>query len=102
GARPAPAPGPTSGGGAGAVATARLSSTSGGITMRLVEPLQATSQPMPEPQPAPEIEPEPVADEVPLRSLADIAALASENRDMQFKVLLRRYVRPVRIEPGRI
>ena len=39
---------------------------------------------------------------VPLRTLADIAALADTHRDMAFKVLLKRCVRPVRIENGRI
>ena len=34
--------------------------------------------------------------------LSDIAALADANRDMAFKVLLKRFVRPVRIEPGRL
>ena len=34
--------------------------------------------------------------------MSDIAALADANRDMAFKVLLKRCVRPVRIEPGRL
>ena len=33
-----------------------------------------------------------------MRSLADIAALADTHRDIAFKVLLKRCVRPVRIE----
>ena len=37
-----------------------------------------------------------------MTSLADIAALADANRDMTFKVLLKRCVRLVRIEPGRL
>ena len=45
---------------------------------------------------------EPVADAVPVRSLSDISALADANRDMTFKVLLRRCVRLVRIEPGHL
>jgi DNA polymerase-3 subunit gamma/tau len=39
---------------------------------------------------------------VPVRSLADIAALADANRDMAFKILLKRHVRPIRVEPGRL
>ena len=35
-----------------------------------------------------------------IASLADIAALADANRDMTLKVLVRRCVRPVKIEPG--
>ena len=37
-----------------------------------------------------------------VKSLADIAALADANRDMAFKVLVKRCVRLVRIEPGRL
>src|SRR5947208_20569 len=85
------------GGGASAVAQARMPSSNGGAqTMRLVE-----AQPMPaafSPAPEPAIE----TPAVPVKSLADIAALADANRDIAFKVQLKRYVRPVRIEPGRI
>ncbi|KUM23552.1 DNA polymerase III subunit gamma/tau [Mesorhizobium loti] len=85
------------GGGASAVAQARMPSSTGGAqTMRLVEaePVPAAFVPAPEPvveTPA-----------VPVKSLADIAALADANRDIAFKVQLKRYVRPVRIEPGRL
>ncbi len=91
------APAPASNGGASAVASARMPATGGGgQTMRLVaaaEPtaLAAPVQPVQEPPPS-----------VQVRSLADIAALADTHRDLAFKVLLKRYVRPVRIEPGRI
>jgi DNA polymerase III subunit gamma/tau len=54
------------------------------------------------PAPVAEARLEPVAEVVPVRSLSDIAALADANRDMAFKVNLKRFVRPVRIEPGRI
>ena len=50
----------------------------------------------------PREEPQPVVEAVPVTSLADIAALADANRDMAFKVLLKRCVRLVRIEPGRL
>jgi DNA polymerase-3 subunit gamma/tau len=70
------------------------SSNGGAQTMRLVE-----AQPVPE-----TYVPAPVAETpvVPVKSLADIVALADANRDMAFKVLLKRCVRPVRIEPGRL
>ncbi|AZO05245.1 MULTISPECIES: DNA polymerase III subunit gamma/tau [unclassified Mesorhizobium] len=88
---------PGNGGGASAVAQARMPSSNGGAqTMRLVD-----AQPVPEayvPQPAPVAE----APVVPVKSLADIVALADANRDIAFKVLLKRCVRPVRIEPGRL
>ncbi|GLS37610.1 DNA polymerase III subunit gamma/tau [Mesorhizobium tianshanense] len=100
-ASPGPAnPGPASpgnGGGASAVAQTRMPTANGGAqTMRLVEA---------EPMPAAFVPtPEPVADAppVPVKSLADIAALADAQRDMAFKVLVKRCVRLVRIEPGRI
>ncbi|MER8828304.1 DNA polymerase III subunit gamma/tau [Mesorhizobium sp. M0938] len=91
--------GPSNGGGASAVAQTRMPAANGGAqTMRLVEP---------EPMPAafvPASAPEPVADAppVPVKSLADIVALADAQRDMAFKVLVKRCVRLVRIEPGRI
>ncbi|WP_027165933.1 DNA polymerase III subunit gamma/tau [Mesorhizobium sp. WSM3224] len=86
------------GGGASAVAQARMPASNGGgaQAMRLVE-----AQPVPEAfVPAPE--PVTEAPVVPVKSLADIVALADANRDMAFKVLLKRCVRPVRIEPGRL
>ncbi|TGP20454.1 MULTISPECIES: DNA polymerase III subunit gamma/tau [unclassified Mesorhizobium] len=85
------------GAGASAVAQARMPASTGGAqTMRLVEaePVPAAFVPAPEPvveTPA-----------VPVKSLADIAALADANRDIAFKVILKRCVRPVRIEAGRI
>ncbi|MGX9571094.1 DNA polymerase III subunit gamma/tau [Mesorhizobium sp. f-mel] len=90
-------PGPASpgNGGASAVAQTRMPTANGGAqTMRLVEPA---------PMPAAFV-PEPVADAppVPVKSLADIIALADAQRDMAFKVLVKRCVRLVRIEPGRV
>ncbi|WP_040591780.1 DNA polymerase III subunit gamma/tau [Mesorhizobium metallidurans] len=90
-------PSPGNGGAAGTVAQARMPAANGGAqTMRLVEP-----EPIPVAFVAP---PEPVAETppVPVKSLADIVALADANRDMAFKVLVKRCVRLVRIEPGRI
>ena len=39
---------------------------------------------------------------VPVNSIADIANLAGEKRDAKIKALVRNFVRPVRIEPGRL
>jgi DNA polymerase-3 subunit gamma/tau len=88
---------PTNGGGAGAVSQARMPAGPGGAqTMRLVEaPPVAFVAP---PEPAPEPEPQ----SAPLKSLADIVALADAQRDIAFKVLVKRCIRLVRIEPGRI
>ena len=86
-----------SGNGVSAVSETRVvERNGGGQTMRLVsaEPAAVPAMPQEEPQP--------VAEAVPVASLADIAALADANRDMAFKVLLKRCVRLVRIEPGRL
>ncbi|ANT49776.1 DNA polymerase III subunit gamma/tau [Mesorhizobium amorphae] len=88
---------PGNGGGASAVAQTRMPTTGGGAqTMRLVEtePMPAAFVPAPEPVAE--------APAVPVKSLADIAALADTHRDIAFKVLIKRCVRLVRIEPGRI
>ncbi len=82
-------------GGATAVAGQRLA-TSGngnGPAMRLVE--QAAPAVTPEPSPQPTAEPQ-----VAIASLEDIVALADANRDLAFKVQVKRCVRLVRIEPG--
>ncbi|MBN9243102.1 MAG: DNA polymerase III subunit gamma/tau [Mesorhizobium sp.] len=102
-AGPAPA-GPV----AGAVSQARMPAGggSGAQAMRLVQaspdrqagdPAPLAGQPAAEPPMVAEASPVPA-----LKSLADIAALAEQHRDMTFKVLLKRCVRPVRFEPGRL
>lgn len=93
---PRPSGGPN-GNGASAVGQARMPGGSGGAqTMRLVQ--REDAPPAMQPAPAPVVE----ADTVPVRSLADIAALATSNRDVAFKALLKRCVRLVRIEPGNL
>ncbi|MER9949763.1 DNA polymerase III subunit gamma/tau [Mesorhizobium sp. M0047] len=85
------------GGGASAMAQTRTPAGPGGAqTMRLVE-----STPAPVAFVAP---PEPVVEtqSAPLKSLADIIALADAQRDIAFKVQVKSYIRLVRIEPGRI
>jgi DNA polymerase-3 subunit gamma/tau len=51
--------------------------------------------------PAPRVEekPEPKVD---VKSLADVANLAGDNRDMKLKAQIRQFVRPVRLEPGKL
>ncbi|WP_421914623.1 DNA polymerase III subunit gamma/tau [Mesorhizobium sp.] len=90
--------GPGNGGGASAVAQARMPTGSGGgaQAMRLVETV---------PAPAAFVAPrEPVQEtpQVSVKSLADIVALADAQRDIAFKILVKRCMRLVRIEPGRI
>ncbi|TPK63311.1 MULTISPECIES: DNA polymerase III subunit gamma/tau [unclassified Mesorhizobium] len=85
------------GNGASAVAQARMPGGSGGAqTMRLVEAAPAPAAFIAPVQPAPEAQP------ISLKSLADIVALADAQRDIAFKVLVKRCIRLVRIEPGRI
>jgi DNA polymerase III subunit gamma/tau len=86
-----------SGSGVSAVSETRVvERNGGGQTMRLVEAEPAAAAAVPREQPQPFVE------AVPVTSLADIAALADANRDMAFKILLKRCVRLVRVEPGRL
>ena len=64
--------------------------------MRLVEATPAPVAFVAPPQPVLETQ------QVPLKSLADIVALADSQRDIAFKVLVKSCIRLVRIEPGRI
>jgi len=85
------------GNGVSAVSETRVIERGGsGQTMRLVD---ANAAPALEPMRA---EPQPAVETVPVTSLADIAALAEAERDLAFKVLFKRCVRLVRIEPGRL
>ncbi|MEM1376004.1 MAG: DNA polymerase III subunit gamma/tau [Pseudomonadota bacterium] len=76
-------------------------------TMRLVsggEPVQMEPPPVPQEvaEPEPQSEPAPEFDAVPLTSLQDIVTLCEQNRDPLMKVNIRRCVRLVSIEPGRL
>ncbi len=71
--------------------------SSGGQTMRLVQPEQ-----MPVEFTDPPARDSDVPAAAPLASLEDIAALADTHRDKLFKISLRQYVRLVRLEPGRL
>ncbi len=77
--------------------------SSGGPQLRAVvsEPLPRAVATNSQPEPAPAAIPEVAYDELP-KSLADIAALASEKRDVMLKLSVERYMRPVRFEVGRI
>ncbi|WP_027142072.1 DNA polymerase III subunit gamma/tau [Mesorhizobium sp. WSM3626] len=92
-----PGNGGAGGNGASAVAQARMPGGSGGAqTMRLVEATPAPAAFLAPPQSAPETQ------ALPLKSLADIVALADAQRDIAFKVLVKRCIRLVHMEPGRI
>jgi DNA polymerase-3 subunit gamma/tau len=109
--RPSASPSPQGGGASGApagmspnaapsaIASSRMPTGGGGQTMRLVE-RQAEAEPQAvAPQQAIEQE---AAPSVRVQSLADIASLADAERDMAFKVLVKRCVRLVRLDPGRL
>ena len=51
--------------------------------------------------PAPKAE-EKIESKVHLKSLADIANMAGDNRDMKLKAQVRQFVRPLRMEPGKL
>ncbi|HEV2897898.1 MAG TPA: DNA polymerase III subunit gamma/tau [Pseudaminobacter sp.] len=98
--QPLPSGSPTNpGAGASAVAQSRMpAGNGGGQTMRLVTTESAPAE-MPKIEPVAEVAPPPA---VQIKSLADLVALADTHRDMAFKVLVKRCVRLVRIEPGRL
>ncbi|MGY6709146.1 MAG: DNA polymerase III subunit gamma/tau [Rhizobiaceae bacterium] len=84
-------------GGAQAVSTTSMAAGGGqGPAMRLVRSEPAHDM---APAPQPEIDEQPA---VRIATLADIAALADQKRDLAFKILVKRCVRPVKIEPGRM
>lgn len=76
-------------------------SPSGGPTAMLSAVPRSTPETRLEAPPAPSVEerPEP---KVHLKSLADIANLAGDKRDMKLKAQIRQFVRPVRMEPGKL
>ena len=65
--------------------------------MRLV-----SSEPEPVRQEAPPPEPEPAKPSVPVYSMQDLADLADRHRDPLMKVNIRKCMRPVSIEPGKL
>jgi DNA polymerase-3 subunit gamma/tau len=86
------------------VASSRMPTSGGGQTMRLVE-RQADAEPQaiaPQPALPQEAIEQEAAPSVRVQSLADIASLADAERDMAFKVLVKRCVRLVRLDPGRL
>ncbi len=61
----------------------------------------AVLQTAPERAPAARVEPAAIP-EVPIDGLGDLAALAGQHRDPKLKAMIRKYLRPVTIEPGRL
>ena len=67
--------------------------------LRSVPNTQPDSQPVGRIEPRPTEAPKPL---VPINSMTDIAELAGQKRDPKLKALVRSFVRPVRLEPGRL
>ncbi|MFK0166685.1 DNA polymerase III subunit gamma/tau [Rhizobium sp. NPDC090279] len=67
--------------------------------LRAVPNTQPDSQPVGRVEPRPVEAPKPL---VPINSMADIAELAGQKRDPKLKALVRAFVRPVKLEPGRL
>jgi DNA polymerase-3 subunit gamma/tau len=76
-------------------------SPSGGPTAMLSAVPRSMPETRLETATTPKIE-EKVEPKVHLKSLADIANMAGENRDMKLKAQLRQFVRPVRMEQGKL
>ncbi|MBL0370504.1 DNA polymerase III subunit gamma/tau [Rhizobium sp. KVB221] len=74
--------------------------TSGGGASAMLRAVPNT-RPEPSQMVAPRIEEKPQPT-VNIRSLADVANLAGEKRDMKLKAQIRQFVRPVQIEPGKL
>jgi DNA polymerase-3 subunit gamma/tau len=74
----------------------------GGGTVTMLRPVPQVE---PSAQPVGRVETKPAEAPKPLvsvNSITDIANLAGEKRDVKVKALVRNFVRPVRIEPGRL
>ncbi|NTJ66411.1 DNA polymerase III subunit gamma/tau [Agrobacterium rhizogenes] len=110
GSRPSPAPSGGNGGGAvsyqgNAMARAVETSAPRPMPSAPVAMLRAVPSAQPDSQPFGRIEPKPVEAPkplVPVNSMTDIAELASQKRDPKLKALVRTFVRPVKLEPGRL
>ncbi|WP_119257618.1 DNA polymerase III subunit gamma/tau [Shinella zoogloeoides] len=81
---------------------APLRAQSNGATM-----LRAVPQAEPAPQPVGRTEAAPaeqpaVTPKVPVQSISDIADLCTKNRDIRLRALVRAFVRPVSVEPGKL
>ena len=63
--------------------------------------LRSVPNTAPQPMVMPKIEQKPEPS-VQIRTLADVANLAGEKRDMKLKAQIRQFVRPVRVEPGKL
>ncbi|WP_411033888.1 DNA polymerase III subunit gamma/tau [Shinella sp. BYT-45] len=83
-------------------APAQRAQSGGTVTM-----LRPVPQAEPAPQPVGRIEAAPAeqpaaAPKVPVKSISDVADLCTKNRDIRLRALVRAFVRPVSIEPGRL
>lgn len=75
-----------------------MPSGNGGGPVAMLRPVDDSEMAAP-PQPAQMEQPRP---NVSIEGLTDLAQLAGKHRDLKLKALIRKYLRPVKIEPGRL
>ena len=81
---------------------APLRAQSNGATMlRAVPQADPASQPIGRTEAAPAEQPA-ATPKVPVKSISDIADLCTKNRDIRLRALVRAFVRPVSVEPGKL
>jgi DNA polymerase-3 subunit gamma/tau len=83
---------------AGSAGPTAMSVGGGGGPVAMLQPVKG-SENAPQMEPAPSEEPKPY---VVVEGLTDIAELAGKHRDVVMKARIRKYLRPVKIEPGRL
>nr|WP_314092520.1 DNA polymerase III subunit gamma/tau [uncultured Shinella sp.] len=76
----------------------------GGGTVTMLRPVPQTepaAQPVGRVETAPATQPA-AAPKVPVNSISDVADLCTKNRDIRLRALVRAFVRPVSVEPGKL
>ena len=69
----------------------------GGGPVAMLRPVES-GEPVPEVTPPTQVE----VPHVPIEGLTDLAELAGKYRDLKLKAMIRKFLRPVKIEPGRL
>jgi DNA polymerase-3 subunit gamma/tau len=105
---PSSSPRPTNGGGSAMMQSAPVEARGLGQPMASrpqggpTAMLKSVPDTRPADMPAPARVEQQAEPKVQVRSLADIANLAGDHRDMRLKAQIRQFVRPVRLEPGKL
>ena len=83
---------------------APMRAQAGGGTVTMLRPVpqaEPVSQPVGRIETAPAAQPA-AAPKVPVNSISDVADLCTKNRDIRLRALVRAFVRPVSVEPGKL